>query len=144
MQKLNKLIQRQSMVYLTKNHDYGNSFAESIAKHGEVAYIVRAEDKVRRIKTLMTKEVKVVDESIKDTIIDLLNYTCMLVAYDEEMQDVVFYKFVHALNTYLTHPTSFMEMLVLMLDDVITDEIHDYIVAFLIAETREEAPDDIS
>lgn len=67
-------------IYVNKNHDYGDSFGKSIEEFGPIAGIVRMEDKMNRIKSLIKKggEQKVVDESIKDTLLDLANYAIML------------------------------------------------------------------
>ena len=63
--------------YDAKNHDYGDSFAKL---RGEVpnAIIVRVYDKYSRLKTLLEgAEQRVKDESIDDTIMDLVNYCIM-------------------------------------------------------------------
>lgn len=63
--------------YAAKNHDYGNSFEQSLDKFGLVAAVVRIGDKMNRIESLMKKEAKVKDESIKDTLLDMANYAIM-------------------------------------------------------------------
>lgn len=63
--------------YIAKNHDYGNSFDQSLDKFGLVAAVVRIGDKMNRIESLITKEAKVKDESIKDTLLDMANYAIM-------------------------------------------------------------------
>lgn len=67
--------------YTRKNHDYGNSFEQSLDKFGLVASVVRMGDKMNRIESLMKKEAKVKDESIKDTLLDLANYAIMTVMW---------------------------------------------------------------
>lgn len=67
--------------YAAKNHDYGNSFEQSLDKFGLVASIVRMEDKMNRIESLSKKEAEVKDESIKDTLLDLANYAIMTVMW---------------------------------------------------------------
>ena len=67
-------------LYKQKNHDYGNSFQDSIDKFGIVAAAVRINDKTNRLCTLCTKseyERQVKNETISDTFIDLANY-CIL------------------------------------------------------------------
>lgn len=70
--ELNKL-------YQEKNQDYGDAFGESVDRWGSVAYYVRAGDKFSRLSTLLrnpnNRQVK--DETIHDTVDDLLNYTIM-------------------------------------------------------------------
>lgn len=67
--------------YAAKNHDYGNSFEESLDEFGLVASVVRLGDKMNRIKSLTKKEAQVKDESIKDTLLDMANYAIMTVMW---------------------------------------------------------------
>lgn len=67
--------------YADKNHDYGDSFEQSLYEFGLIASIVRMGDKMNRIKSLSKKEAEVKDESIKDTLLDLANYAVMTVMW---------------------------------------------------------------
>lgn len=67
--------------YANKNHDYGDSFEQSLYEFGLIASIVRMGDKMNRIKSLSKKEAEVKDESIKDTLLDLANYAIMTVMW---------------------------------------------------------------
>lgn len=67
--------------YIAKNHDYGNSFDQSLDKFGLIASIVRIGDKMNRLETLVNKKAQVKDESIKDTLLDLANYSIMTVMW---------------------------------------------------------------
>ncbi|AXG97822.1 DUF1599 domain-containing protein [Clostridium botulinum] len=71
-------------VYKHKNHDYGDSFGETYEKLGIISAVTRITDKVNRLQSLCTKEQKVKDESIKDTLRDLANYSIMTLI---EMRD---------------------------------------------------------
>ena len=73
--------------YAAKNHDYGNSFEQSLDKFGLVASIVRIGDKMNRIESLSKKEAEVKDESIKDTLLDLANYAIMTVMWLSKQQN---------------------------------------------------------
>ncbi|RXM68374.1 DUF1599 domain-containing protein [Clostridium tetani] len=64
-------------IYKNKNHDYGDSFGETYSKLGIISAVTRITDKVNRLQSLCTKEQKVKDESIKDTLKDLANYSIM-------------------------------------------------------------------
>jgi hypothetical protein len=64
-------------IFVKKNTDYGNSFEESLEKHGLIAAIVRMEDKMSRLNTLSKQEALVSDESLIDTLKDLSNYALM-------------------------------------------------------------------
>lgn len=71
----NKMIR----IFKKKNHDYGNSFEQSLNEEGLAASRIRMGDKWNRFKTLSKPktEAKVNDESLRDTLIDLGVY-CIL------------------------------------------------------------------
>lgn len=65
--------------FCRKNHDYGNSFEESLDQFGIVASIVRMSDKMKRLESLTdeSKTQQVGSESLLDTLEDLSNYATM-------------------------------------------------------------------
>ena len=68
--------------YKKKNADYGDSFAQSLDKHGLIAAIVRMDDKMNRVINLYKADEQLVeDESIRDTLMDLANYAIMSVMW---------------------------------------------------------------
>lgn len=71
----NKMIR----IFKKKNHDYGNSFEQSLNEEGLAASRIRMGDKWNRFKTLSKPktEAKVNDESLRDTLVDLGVY-CIL------------------------------------------------------------------
>ena len=73
-----------------KNHDYGDSFTQTVDKFGLIASGIRMHDKLERFINLVQKEVsKVSDESMRDTLLDLANYAIMTVMYiDNEIKEV--------------------------------------------------------
>ena len=72
-------------IYEKKNADYGNSFENSLDKHGMIAGIVRMDDKMSRLISLNSKnEQQVMDESLRDTLMDLANYAIMSVMWLDE------------------------------------------------------------
>ena len=75
-------------IFVKKNTDYGNSFEESLEKHGLIAAIVRMEDKMSRLNTLSKNDALVKDESIIDTLKDLSNYALMTAVWLEAGQEV--------------------------------------------------------
>lgn len=67
-------------LYARKNHDYGDSFHQTFVEEGMAMARIRLGDKFNRFKTLSrSREQKVDDESIRDTLIDLANYAIMTV-----------------------------------------------------------------
>ena len=77
-------------LYERKNHDYGDSFHLTYQKWGLPMAAIRLEDKLQRFETLIRAESRVKDENIRDTLIDLANYSIMTVMEldREEWQDV--------------------------------------------------------
>ena len=72
-------------IYEKKNADYGNSFENSLDKHGLIAGIVRMDDKMSRLISLNSKNKQLVlDESLRDTLMDLANYAIMSVMWLDE------------------------------------------------------------
>lgn len=69
--------------FVAKNKDYGNSFEKSMDTYGEVASLVRMEDKFNRLKSLIDgdKRAEVASESLSDTLLDLANYAVMTAVY---------------------------------------------------------------
>ena len=71
-----------NVTYERKNADYGDSFAQSLDKHGLIAAIVRMDDKMNRVINLYKADEQLVeDESIRDTLMDLANYAIMSVMW---------------------------------------------------------------
>lgn len=79
MEQFMDITTNMAKTYAAKNHDYGNSFEQSLDKFGLLAAVVRMGDKMNRIESLSKKEAEVKDESIKDTLLDLANYAIMTV-----------------------------------------------------------------
>lgn len=75
-------------IFERKNKDYGNSFEESLEKHGLIAAVVRMEDKMLRLTNLSKNESEqlVNDESLIDTLKDLSNYALMTAVWLEQTQ----------------------------------------------------------
>ena len=79
VEEFEKITKEMVDTYSRKNHDYGDSFGESIKKYGPIAGLVRLSDKWNRLNSLILGgDVKVKDESITDTLTDLACYAIML------------------------------------------------------------------
>lgn len=83
---MNTFIEKQYKVYKAKNTIYGNSFVDSLKKWGDIAFAVRVEDKIKRIKQMINntfdEELKIIgNESLLDTVKDLFNYCSMFFSY---------------------------------------------------------------
>jgi phage protein len=88
--------------FCRKNHDYGNSFEESLDQFGIVASIVRMGDKMKRLESLTddSKTQQVGSESLLDTLEDLSNYAAMTACWLKGVQaeDDVINKSYHAVK----------------------------------------------
>lgn len=78
----------QYNMFCRKNHDYGNSFEESLDQFGIVASIVRMSDKMKRLASLTdeSKTQQVGSESLLDTLEDLSNYAAMTACWLKGVQ----------------------------------------------------------
>ena len=77
-----KQIQQEALELFTKkNIDYGDAFA----KYGVVGVLMRIEDKLHRAMSITKNGVTLInDEGIRDTLLDLHNYSAMaLMLLDE-------------------------------------------------------------
>ena len=63
--------------YEKKNADYGNSFSETIDEFGFIPAVARINDKVKRMKNIVKGQKMNVNESFRDTLLDIANY-CVL------------------------------------------------------------------
>lgn len=77
------ITRRMHKIFIKKNHDYGNSFEQSLNEEGLAASRIRMGDKWNRYKTLSKNDsnIQVKDESLRDTLIDLANYAIMTVMW---------------------------------------------------------------
>jgi len=75
-------IQNESLeLFKRKNQDYGDAFA----KYGVVGVLVRMGDKIARLQSISTTSISLVDtESLRDTLIDLHNYSAMAIMLLDE------------------------------------------------------------
>lgn len=102
--KLKDLTNEILKIYMDKNADYGDSFSKSYEEFGIIAPVVRMSDKMERIKQLSKAEdIKVKDEPIRDTFIDIANYALMTVVemdLEREKEDRAVYMSVDGINLY--------------------------------------------
>jgi hypothetical protein len=63
-------------LFKMKNADYGDAFAE----YGTICVLVRLGDNIKRLQSISAKKIALVnDESMRDTLIDLHNYSAMAI-----------------------------------------------------------------
>lgn len=80
-------IQKQGYELFTKkNADYGDAFAT----YGAVGVLVRIGDKLQRLSSIEKNKVVLVnDESLRDTLIDLHNYSAMAIMCLDDANDTI-------------------------------------------------------
>ncbi len=85
--RLGQLIKVQAEaaeLFEKKNADYGDAFAN----YGSVGVIVRIGDKIARLTSVTNKGINLVeDEKIRDTLIDLHNYSAMAIMLLDEKEE---------------------------------------------------------
>ena len=81
-----QLVQNESLeLFKRKNQDYGDAFAT----YGVLGVLVRMGDKIARLQSISTKSVSLVNsESLRDTLMDLHNYSAMAIMLLDEDEDV--------------------------------------------------------
>ena len=68
-------------LFQKKNKDYGDAFAD----YGSIGVLVRLGDKIRRCQSITNSGIQLVnDESLRDTLIDLHNYSAMAIMLMDE------------------------------------------------------------
>jgi len=74
-------------IFINKNTDYGDAFAT----YGPIGVIVRMGDKIGRLMSITKTGINLVeDENIRDTLLDLHNYSAMaIMLLDENSKDLV-------------------------------------------------------
>lgn len=82
-----KTVQEEAAkLFERKNKDYGDAFAN----YGPIGVIVRMGDKINRLSSVTNNGINLVKtESIRDTLIDLHNYSAMaIMLMDEDKKDI--------------------------------------------------------
>lgn len=78
--RLEEIMNQSLDLYKKKNADYGNSFAEVYKELGFESGLVQILHKVNRIKGIYNNDrAEIENESIRDSLIDLANYSLMTV-----------------------------------------------------------------
>lgn len=76
-----ELMDEMHQTYIAKNQDYGDSFSQAHEEFGSIAGLVQIGHKYNRLKNILTGDklgLQVEDESLSDTLIDLANYSILL------------------------------------------------------------------
>ena len=89
MHKHTEILNNLDEILTAKSADYGDSFEQTFAEFGIISAIIRMTDKLNRIKTLTAYGTipKVVDESLKDTLMDLAGYAVKTISALELLEE---------------------------------------------------------
>lgn len=80
--KFEAITKKMHSIFRKKNHDYGNSFEQSLNEEGLAASRIRMGDKWNRFKQLSKgAKAQVNDESLRDTLIDMAVYSVLTIMW---------------------------------------------------------------
>ena len=80
-EQMQKIHDEALALFLKKNADYGDAFA----KYGVIGVLMRIEDKLQRSMSITKNGVNLIkDEGIRDTLLDLHNYSAMAIMLIDE------------------------------------------------------------
>jgi len=81
IEQMEKVQNEAKTLFMRKNTDYGDAFAN----YGPVGVLVRMGDKLARLQSITTSGITLVDdEKMRDTLIDLHNYSAMAIMLMDE------------------------------------------------------------
>jgi len=85
VEQFGKVCQEMVALFAKKNEDYGDAFADS----GTIGVLVSINNKIRRLQNITKTGITLVeDEKIRDTVLDLANYSVMfLMLLDEDEEE---------------------------------------------------------
>lgn len=77
-----QVVQNEALeLFKKKNSDYGDAFAS----YGAIGVLVRMGDKISRLQSISNKNITLINtESLRDTLIDLHNYSAMAIMLLDE------------------------------------------------------------
>jgi hypothetical protein len=81
IEQLKKIHTEALELFIKKNIDYGDAFA----KYGSIGVLIRIEDKLQRYMSITKSGINLInDEGLRDTLIDLHNYSAMALMLIDE------------------------------------------------------------
>lgn len=83
MDRFCKVLNPIADILSKKNADYGDSYYKLRDEYGHLAYHIRIMDKINRVKSLYEKDAQINDESLIDSLKDIIGYTTLEIIYLE-------------------------------------------------------------
>lgn len=130
---MDKLINELTLLYLQKNRDYGNSVQVTYEVFGSTSTLTRISDKINRLKSLRTKEAEV-QESIEDTVKDLINYWGI---HKSMKSDTKLATFVDTVTGFVRYPNDELELVQEQLSEKILDNDTLGYITHIITELKD-------
>lgn len=130
---MDKLINELTLLYLQKNRDYGNSVQVTYDVFGTTSTLTRISDKINRLKSLRTKEAEV-QESIEDTVKDLINYWGI---HKSMKSDTKLATFVDTVTGFVRYPNDELELVQEQLSEKILDNDTLGYITHIITELKD-------
>jgi len=89
---LEKIQNEGRELFRKKNQDYGDAFAN----YGPIGVLVRIGDKISRLQSITTSKISLINtESLRDTLIDLHNYSAMAIMLIDEKKPLYSKKYTN-------------------------------------------------
>jgi len=84
VEQFGEVCQEMVALFAKKNEDYGDAFADS----GTIGVLVSINNKIRRLQNITKTGITLVeDEKIRDTVLDLANYSVMFLMLLDEKEE---------------------------------------------------------
>lgn len=103
---LEKIQNEARELFKKKNQDYGDAFAN----YGPIGVLVRIGDKISRLQSITTRQISLVNtESLRDTLIDLHNYSAMAIMLIDEKKPIDTLKYPTPVSSPVNSPDKFQK-----------------------------------
>jgi len=106
---LEKIQNEARDLFKKKNQDYGDAFAN----YGSIGVLVRIGDKISRLQSITTRQINLINtESLRDTLIDLHNYSAMAIMLIDEKKPIETLKYPSPLSSPENSPERVVEKVI--------------------------------
>ena len=103
---LEKIQKEGRELFKKKNQDYGDAFAN----YGAIGVLVRIGDKISRLQSITTRQISLINtESLRDTLIDLHNYSAMAIMLLDEKKPLERLKYPSPVSSAENSPERVVE-----------------------------------
>ena len=103
---LEKIQNEARDLFKKKNQDYGDAFAN----YGAIGVLVRIGDKISRLQSITTRQISLINtESLRDTLIDLHNYSAMAIMLIDEKKPIQTSKYPTPVPSLKNSPDKFQK-----------------------------------